>query len=86
MEGDVEFRDDVAGPQREWLEATTGDIVVRRSDGVVAYQLAVVVDDAHQGVTHIVRGADLLALDGAPDPALRACSRSARCRATRTSR
>jgi glutamyl-tRNA synthetase len=61
MEGEVEFCDDVMGPQRELLEATTGDIVLRRSDGVVAYQLAVVVDDAAQGVTHVVRGADLLA-------------------------
>jgi glutamyl-tRNA synthetase len=59
-EGTVEFRDDLAGPQRETLEHTTGDIVLRRSDGVVAYQLAVVVDDAGQGVTHVVRGADLL--------------------------
>ena len=61
MEGEIEFWDDLAGPQRELLEATTGDIVLRRSDGVVAYQLAVVVDDAAQGVTRVVRGADLLA-------------------------
>ncbi len=61
VDGEVEFRDDVMGPQRELLEATTGDIVVRRSDGVIAYQLAVVVDDAHQGIGHVVRGADLLA-------------------------
>jgi glutamyl-tRNA synthetase len=61
MQGEVAFTDDVLGPQRELLEATSGDIVVRRSDGVVAYQLAVVVDDDAQGVTRVVRGADLLA-------------------------
>ncbi len=60
MQGAVEFRDDLAGVQRERLECQTGDIVVRRSDGVVAYQLAVVVDDAAECVTHVVRGADLL--------------------------
>jgi glutamyl-tRNA synthetase len=61
MQGEIAFDDDVLGPQSETLESTSGDIVVRRSDGVVAYQLAVVVDDAAQGVTHVVRGSDLLA-------------------------
>ncbi|HSS59694.1 MAG TPA: tRNA glutamyl-Q(34) synthetase GluQRS [Solirubrobacteraceae bacterium] len=60
MQGTVEFHDDLVGCRREILEQDAGDIVVRRSDGVVAYQLAVVVDDAAQGVTHVVRGADLL--------------------------
>ncbi|MEM9098030.1 MAG: tRNA glutamyl-Q(34) synthetase GluQRS [Pseudomonadota bacterium] len=41
------------------LIAGTGDIVLRRRDGAIAYHLAVVVDDAHQGVTHVTRGEDL---------------------------
>ena len=58
--GTIEFRDLVYGPQREVLARDCGDFLVRRSDGVVAYQLAVVVDDALMGVNQVVRGHDLL--------------------------
>ena len=57
----VEFRDRLQGPQAQDLARDVGDFVVKRADGLFAYQLAVVVDDAAQGVTHVVRGADLLA-------------------------
>lgn len=48
------------GPYTQRLDTDCGDFIVRRSDGVWAYQLAVVVDDALMGVNHVVRGCDLL--------------------------
>ena len=57
----IAFVDRIVGHQQENVAERTGDFVVRRADGLFAYQLAVVVDDAEQGVTQVVRGADLLA-------------------------
>ena len=57
----VAFVDRLQGQQGQALAREVGDFVVYRTDGYFAYQLAVVVDDAAQGVTDIVRGADLLA-------------------------
>lgn len=57
----IAFDDRVQGPIAQNVAREIGDFIVRRRDGLYAYQLAVVVDDAEQAVTDVVRGADLLA-------------------------
>ncbi len=56
----IGFRDAIQGRFEQALDREVGDFVIRRADGLWAYQLAVVVDDAAQGITDVVRGADLL--------------------------
>ena len=56
----ISFLDAIQGEMTQNLARDVGDFIVKRADGLFAYQLAVVVDDAEQNVTHIVRGADLL--------------------------
>jgi len=58
-EGEVHWQDRHLGNQQQNVAVTVGDFVLKRSDGLWAYQLAVVVDDAAQDITHVVRGEDL---------------------------
>jgi glutamyl-Q tRNA(Asp) synthetase len=60
VDGAVGFDDAVQGRQVQDLAREVGDCVLLRADGLFAYQLAVVVDDAEQGIDHVVRGADLI--------------------------
>lgn len=57
---EIAFEDRVQGPLSQNLAQQIGDFVLHRADGCFSYQLAVVVDDAYQGITDVVRGVDLL--------------------------
>ena len=57
--GRIDWQDRRLGPQSQDLEREVGDFVLKRADGLWAYQLAVVVDDAEQGISDVVRGEDL---------------------------
>lgn len=61
---EIHFHDLIQGPQAQNLRTQAGDQVLKRRDGFYAYQLAVVVDDIAQGITHVIRGADLLEVTG----------------------
>ena len=63
-EGDVTFDDQMHGPQSVDVHAQVGDFIVASKAGLPAYQLAVVIDDARQGITQVVRGDDLIRSTG----------------------
>ena len=57
----ISFEDEIQGKYTQNIAENVGDFVIRRGDGIFSYQLAVTVDDTEQAVTHVIRGADLLA-------------------------
>lgn len=59
-QGDIDFLDQIQGPQHHNMSSDIGDFVIYRKDNLVAYQLATALDDHLQGITHVVRGSDLL--------------------------
>lgn len=61
---EIHFNDLIQGPQAQNLRTQAGDQILKRRDGFYAYQLAVVADDIAQGITHIIRGSDLLEVTG----------------------
>jgi len=56
----IEYVDGLQGAQSQRLESESGDFIIKRRDGLIAYQLAVVVDDELEGITEIVRGIDII--------------------------
>lgn len=60
LPGAITFEDRIQGALSQSVEDEVGDFVIRRADGLYAYQLAVVIDDALQGINQVVRGCDLL--------------------------
>jgi len=56
----IQFKDRLQGEHQQHIAREVGDFIIRRADGLFAYQLAVVVDDAAQGITEVIRGSDLL--------------------------
>jgi glutamyl-Q tRNA(Asp) synthetase len=56
----LQFVDAIQGPQSQSLDKEIGDFIIKRKDGLIAYQLAVAIDDAYQNISHVVRGSDLL--------------------------
>ncbi|MEM8768500.1 MAG: glutamate--tRNA ligase family protein, partial [Pseudomonadota bacterium] len=59
-EAEIAFTDLIVGPQRERLAESLGDFIIRRRDGLIAYQLATAVDDGDPSITRVIRGGDLL--------------------------